>query len=103
MVPKRAKFTVQRDGVSILSESDPSATALWLNEQHPVRYTDSQHHLDLTFIFVDPLDVRVIFNVPDRRSVGNDRVKTLPEHILRHATGFAKYVRRRGLQIDNWH
>jgi putative tryptophan/tyrosine transport system substrate-binding protein len=102
MVPKQAKFTVQRDEVSILSRSDPSAAALWLHEKYPVLYTDSQHHLDVTFIYVDELDVRVIFNVPDRRGVGDDRVKTLPEHILRHATGFAEYVRRCGLQIDNW-
>jgi putative tryptophan/tyrosine transport system substrate-binding protein len=102
MVPKRTRFTVWRDGVPILSRSDPSTAALWLHEKYPVLYTDSRRHLDLTFIFVDQVDVRVFFNVPGRRSVGDDRIMTLLEHILMHATRFVGYVTRRGAQIDNW-
>jgi putative tryptophan/tyrosine transport system substrate-binding protein len=102
MMPKRARIALRRGGVPIFPRSTPSTAALWLRQKYSASLTDTQEPIDLAFITIDQLDVRVLFSAPGRKSVEDDRTMRLSQHIFALATEFAAYVRRHGRQIDNW-
>jgi putative tryptophan/tyrosine transport system substrate-binding protein len=101
MVPKRARITLRRDGAPILADMNPSNAAAWLHEEYPV-ILNAQRPPDLSRITIGRLGLRVYFSVPPRRSVSDDRIVNLPEHILTHAKRFTAMLERHGWVIDNW-